>query len=140
MEAAVKRAAHASTADTTAAVDAFMHDLEHPSAALIEALRAAILAVDPGIAEGVKWNAPSFRTNEYFATTNLRETNGVGVILHLGAKARELPPDGIAIVDPGGQLKWLGQDRAMIVFADLDDFRARQAAFAGIVRSWLVYV
>ena len=30
----------------------------------------------PGIREGVNWNAPSFRTTEYFATTNLREKDG----------------------------------------------------------------
>ncbi|MDH5829038.1 hypothetical protein QFW80_00675 [Luteimonas sp. M1R5S18] len=63
---------HATPADTRAAVDALMATLTHPHKASIEALRAAILAVDPSIAEGVKWNAPSFRTHEYFATFHLR--------------------------------------------------------------------
>jgi hypothetical protein len=58
-------------------------------------------------AEGIKWNAPSFRTVEYFATVKLREKKGIGVILHLGARARDLGPDGIVIDDPATLLEWL---------------------------------
>jgi len=72
-------------ADTTKAVDDFMAKLDHPHKRDIEALRKLVLAVDPAIREGVKWNAPSFRTTGYFATTNLRAKAGIGVILHLGA-------------------------------------------------------
>jgi hypothetical protein len=75
-------------ADTAQAVDRFMAALEHPHKPEIEALRQAICAVDPSIAEGVKWNAPSWRTTDYFATTHLRAKTGFGLILHLGAKAR----------------------------------------------------
>src|SRR5262245_16729700 len=108
-----KKPAHASAADTTEAVDAFMKTLDHPFKAEIEAIRKAITGAAPGIREGIKWNAPSFRTTEYFATTNLREKAGIGLILHLGAKIRALPAGGIAIQDPAKLLKWLGKDRAM---------------------------
>jgi hypothetical protein len=135
-----KTAAHTGAADTSAAVSAFMLALEHPFKVEIEAIRQSMLSVATSIAEGVKWNAPSFRTGEYFATLNLREKKGVGIILHLGAKVKALPADGIAIADPAGLLKWLAQDRAMIVFADLDDFKARQAAFEPLIRSWIAYV
>lgn len=117
-----------------------MASLQHPHKPLIEAIRGSILRVDPAIAEGLKWNAPSFRTVEYFATINLREKNGVGVILHLGARARDLGPGGIVIDDPTNLLKWLATDRAMIVCADLQDFRAKQAAFEAVVSRWLVHV
>lgn len=127
-------------ADTTAAVDAFMAKLEHPCKAEVQALRELILAADSSIAEGIKWNSPSYRTREYFATTNLRAKNGIGVILHLGAKARLLPAGGIAIDDPKQLLKWLGKDRAMVEFDDVEDIRRKKAAFTAVVRRWIAFV
>ena len=85
-----KPPAHSTPADTSEAVDKFMATLEHPFKAEIERIRRLMLAVDPGVREGIKWNAPSFRTTEYFATTNLRSRAGVGIILHLGARVREV--------------------------------------------------
>ena len=135
-----KARAHSTTADSTEAVDAFMRTLVHPFKAEIEVIRAAVLGADPAIAEGVKWNAPSFRTSEYFATTNLREKKGIGVILHLGAKVRELPAGGITIEDPMKLLRWLAKDRATIVFEGRDDLRAKEAALGRIVQQWIAHV
>ena len=131
---------HAAAADTTAAVDALMAALDHPHEAGIAALREAILAVDPAIAEGVKWNAPSFRTHEYFATVHLRAKAGIGLILHLGAKARDLPACGLAIDDPDGLLRWLAKDRAQVAFADAADVRRRAPALQALLRAWIGYV
>lgn len=135
-----KKRAHASSADTTEAVDAFMKSLDHPFKAEIEAIRKKIKGAAPGIQEGIKWNAPSFRTTEYFATTNLREKAGIGLILHLGAKVRALPAGGVAIEDPAKLLKWLGKDRAMIVFRDGKDLAAKKTALAALVRAWITHV
>jgi len=135
-----KAVSHQTAADSTAAVDDFMRDLVHPFKDAIEAIRAAILGANRTISEGIKWNAPSFRTGEYFATINLREKKGIGLILHLGAKVRDLPPEGVVIDDAAKLLKWLGKDRAMIVFANLDDFSSKKAAFAKIIRQWILYV
>lgn len=135
-----KSPAHATAADTSDAVDAFMEPLEHPHKSAIEALRKIIRGAAPGIREGVKWNAPSFRTSEYFATTNLREKAGIGLILHLGAKARSLPAGGIAIQDPGKMLRWLAKDRAMIVFSDGKDLAKRKDSLAALVREWIAHV
>ena len=63
---------HATKLDTTEAVNALIGSMVHPLKAEIEAIRGCVLSADPEINEGVKWNAPSFRTHEYFATTNLR--------------------------------------------------------------------
>lgn len=131
---------HRSAADSSAAVDAFMSTLEHPGKPVIEALRACLLSLDPAVAEGIKWNAPSFRTGEYFATVNLREKTGLGLILHLGAKAREIGPEGLNIDDAAKQLRWLGKDRAMLVFKDLQDFEQRRAGFEALMRSWIACV
>lgn len=131
---------HATPADTTQAVDDFMAALDHPCKDGIEALRKLVLGVDPAIAEGIKWNAPSFRTTEYFATTNLRARAGIGVILHLGAKSRDLPAGGVAIADPEGMLRWLGNDRAVVEFAGLEELNAKGAAFRAVLRQWIAHV
>ncbi len=131
---------HGTAADTSAAVDRFVRDLEHPHKDTVEAIRAAIMGADPGIAEGIKWNAPSYRTGEYFATTNLREKKGIGVVLHLGAKVRSLPAGGLVLDDPAKLLKWLAADRATVVFEGLADFERKRAPFVHLVREWIAYV
>ena len=126
--------------DSTQAVDEFMRTLEHPSKKLIEAIRNSILNADRSINEGIKWNSPSFLTNEHFATMNLREKSGIGIILHLGAKKRDLPAGGIHIDDPSKLLKWLGKDRAMMVFASLGDFSRTSDACERIIKQWIRFV
>jgi hypothetical protein len=126
--------------DTTAAVDAFMATLDHPHKAEIDGLRRLILSVDPSVAEGVKWNAPSFRTTGYFATVNLRAKGGVGLVLHLGAKVRETAATGIDVPDPAGLLTWLAKDRATVVFKDAADLAARGPALVTLLRVWIGFV
>ncbi len=127
-------------ADTSAAVDRFMAALDHPFKAELQTLRQALLAVDPSIAEGIKWNAPSWRTNEYFATTHLRSKTGLSLILHLGAKVRALPEGGLDIPDPAGLLKWLGKDRAQVEFASAADLAAKLPALQTLFRAWIRHV
>lgn len=118
-------------------VDAFLAQLEHPFRDGFAALRRVILAADAGIAEGIKWNVPSFRTSEWFATMHLRAKTGFGVILHFGAKKNAIAATGIEISDPAGLLHWLARDRAAVVFRDMDDFAARKDTFATLVRDWI---
>ena len=128
-----------STADSTEAVDEFLRKLDHPLKGVVEVIRGLILGADSRIAEGIKWNAPSFRTTEYFATTNLRLKGGIGVILHLGAKVRDLP-GGLAIEDPAKLLKWLARDRASVEFSGLEDLADKQEAFQNVIREWIRHV
>ncbi len=125
---------------SSAEVEAFLASLEHPLKREFLALRAIIRAVDPRIAESIKWNAPSFSTSEHFATFHLRNKAGVQVVLHLGAKPR--PDTGMrdAINDPLGLLQWRGADRATVSFRDLQEIEAKQAAFADIIRQWIAFV
>jgi len=127
-------------ADSTQAVDEFMSALEHPFKKLVEAIRKTILGADRSIDEGIKWNSPSFRTTEHFATMNLREKEGIGIILHLGAKKRDLPAGGIVIDDPSKLLKWLGKDRAIIVFESLAHLNSRKNAFERVIQQWIGFV
>ena len=135
-----KPKAHETRTDSTDAVDEFMKTLEHSFKSEIEMLRRAILAVDPAVAEGIKWNSPSFRTGEYFATTNLRARAGIGLILHLGAKVRDLPGGGVKIADPAGLLKWLGKDRAMVEFTTRNELKQKTSALRAVLRQWIEYV
>jgi len=131
---------HCTSADSSAAVDAFMTALLHPQVGLVASIRSTVMGADPRIAEGIKWNAPSFRTQEYFATVNLREKVGVGLILHLGAKVSASATSGIAVDDPTGLLRWLAPDRASLCFADQVEFEARRGAFIELLRRWIEWV
>ena len=126
--------------DSSEAVDAFMAALEHPFKAELGLLREILLGADPTVAEGIKWNAPSFRTSGYFATTHLRGKGTIGLILHRGAKMRELPEEGLAVADPAGLLKWLGKDRAMIEFRQRAEIDSARGALAALIRQWIRYV
>ncbi len=121
-------------------VETFLASLNHPFKEEILALRQIILGADPGIAEGIKWNAPSFRTSEYFATLHLRAKDGVQVILHLGAKTRDNSTSGVVIDDPDSLLEWLARDRASAKFRDLKDIDAKRSAFASVIRKWIKHV
>jgi hypothetical protein len=133
-----KSARRGAGTEPAAKVDEFMSTLAHPHKDAIDAIRQIVRDVDPAIAEGMAWNAPSFRTHEYFATTHLRSKDGVGVIFHLGAKVRENPA--VSIDDPDGLLKWLAKDRAMLMFAGVGDVRARRRALEHIVRQWIKHL
>ena len=116
----------------------FMRTLEHPLKTEIEAVRTLILDADPAIKEGIKWKAPSFCVQEYFATMHVRNTQAVQVILHLGAKVRQTP--NVTIDDPGGLLEWLAKDRASVKFSNMQAIKANGEAFKHITRQWITYL
>ncbi|BCW88494.1 hypothetical protein sos41_16350 [Alphaproteobacteria bacterium SO-S41] len=118
-------------------VDAFMAKLRDPRKAAIEAIRQAILAAAPEIREGIKWNMPSFRLADYFATTNLNPEGGVRVILHTGAKAKASGVGREAVPDPDGLLQWLAKDRAMVAFDGVADVTTKRKALQAIIKAWV---
>lgn len=117
---------------------AFLAALDHPLKADIEAVRKLILAADPTIADGVKWNSLSFRHTDWFATVNLRSKNVIQLVMHTGAKAKDNPK--LKIRDENGLLVWLGKDRALATLGAGKALRANAKAFTEIVKSWLKYV
>lgn len=121
---------------TTALLDAHKHPLRKE----IDALRTIILGVDPAIAEGVKWNTASYRTTEWFATLNgPKQVKEPMVILHAGAMARGIVLKD-RIPDPAGLLKWLGKDRAQIVFKDEANIIGSREPFVRILTAWLAVI
>lgn len=129
----------AKAADGAQAVVEFLRGLDHPLRAELETVRELILDASPAIREGIKWNAPSFRTSEYFATFNLREKNRLRLILHFGAKVKD-GTNAPEIVDPDGLLEWLAKDRCMITLRDRDEVKAKAAALQAIVRQWITHL
>ncbi len=125
--------------DKAADVPAFISGLAHPHEAVILALRKIVLGVDRDIVEGIKWNAPSFRTTEDFATFHLRAKDGVQLVLHRGAKRRP-DADTFSITDPSGLLDWRGRDRALVHFSDLKDVAAKKTALVRVLREWVKQV
>ena len=137
MSLASRPKAVASQAD--AGVAAFLAKLDHPLKPCITALRKIILGVSPEIVEEIKWNSPSFRTVDHFATMNLHgkgDSTRLLLILHTGAKAKNKVMQG-AIPDPKGLLQWLAQDRAMIAFADAGDLKAKTRPLIAVIRAWI---
>jgi hypothetical protein len=131
------RKAPSGAARSDPAVAAYMLELDHPLKRELESVRRIILGASPEISEGIKWKVPSFRTpKEYFATLNVRATESVQVILHLGAKVRPNQKQ-ISLSDPSGLLKWLGKDRAMVTLGTGRDITKNRAALEAIVHAWL---
>ena len=101
-----------------------------------ELVRDLILSASLNIQDGVKWNSLSFQTSEWFATWNLRATDRVEFVLHLGAKVRaedirEMIPD------PNGLLKWLSKDRALLVIRDAADLEAKRDSLKALITEWI---
>ena len=131
--------AAASGSQTDPDVAAFLRALDHPLKPEIELVRKVILGVSPEIREGIKWNAPSFRTSDWFATLNLRARGGeerVWLILHLGAKSKSATAKG-KVADPEELLEWLAKDRCLVTFKDAKDIKAKRVALQNIVREWI---
>ena len=54
--------------DDSPGVTAHVAEDDASTEANLEAVRRAILAADPAITEGIKWNSPSFYCHGWFAT------------------------------------------------------------------------
>jgi len=134
-----KKSKTTTTTQADTEVIAFLRELEHPLKGAVESLRKIILGVSPEIHEGIKWNSPSFRTTDWFATVNLRGKNGkdrAWLILHTGAAAKgKVLKDQIA--DPTGLLEWLANDRCVVTFENEKDVAAKKASLQQIVREWI---
>jgi len=121
---------------TTSSVDAFLAALDHPYKNGIQALRETILSLDTGILEEVKWNAPSFRFEDHFATFRLHPAPMFQLILHTGAKTKTSPKQ-FQLHDPAGLAKWATGDRCSLIFQSDEDALSKRDAVAEIVREWI---
>lgn len=126
----------ASKKSVSDSVDAYLTTLEHPHKAGVEALRSAILGVDRRIEEEIKWNAPSFRLDDHFATFRLHPGATFQLVLHTGAKTKAAPKS-IQVDDPQGLLKWASKERCVLTFSSAADARSKQPTVIAIVKQWI---
>lgn len=134
---ATARKPAASAAKAYASVADLMRELDHPLKAEIAAVRDVILAAHPRVAEGVKWNAPSFRVDDYFATINLRQRDALMIVLHRGAKVKDDAAFAAGFPDPSKLLTWLSPDRAVIKLRGLAELADQRAALAAVIHAWV---
>ena len=122
------------------AVNALLEANKHPLRKEIDQLRTIILGADKSIEEGVKWNTASFKTSDWFATLNgPKHTKEAMIILHAGAKAKGIVLKD-RIPDPQSLIKWLGNDRAQIIFKDSTDIKTKQKALQAIIGAWIATI
>jgi predicted transport protein len=115
---------------------ALLAGLEHPHKAGIEALRRCILALSENVTEEVKWNAPSFRIEDHFATFRLHPAKSIQLVLHTGAKVKK-DAKAFRIDDPAGLLKWPAADRAVLTFASEAELQNHMADVTHLLRQWI---
>ena len=118
----------------------YLRMLEHPLKKELALIRKDILGCSSEIQEGIKWNAPSFRIKDWFATANVREKGSLRIILHNGAKAKSTAKTGLKVEDPCGLLKCLGKDRCLVTFESAADVKAKRSAFRAVVKAWILLV
>jgi hypothetical protein len=117
---ASSRSEHNDSPGVTALLGAMTHRLK-PT---LEAVRRTILAADPAITEGIKWNSPSFYCHGWFATIASRKPTQVDIVLYCGAKVRADSSVSEGIDDSERLLTWPSKDRALLSFKSDTDFQA----------------
>jgi len=139
----VRRAA-SSTADirvtADARLEARLESLAPTHRADVDAVRAVMRKVAPGVVEEFKWNAPSYRCatffgNEFFATVHLRDPSDVQVILHSGVRSKASVS--IDVPDPKRLVRVLAPDRRLVALGCGAQLRSNRTALTAIVRAWL---
>ena len=121
-------------------VRAFLEELEHPYKEELLVVRARILGADREIQEAIKWKSPSFRTTDFFATFNLRYTQGIQLVFHMGVKTKSTATSGVTIADPAGLLDWRAKDRCLVTLGSGAELEARLPALDALVREWLQWL
>lgn len=102
----------------------------------LDAIRAIISDCHPGLTESIKWNAPSFALRgDDRITLGLERKGGVRVVIHRGAKPKELGV--FSFDDTDGLARWPAPDRGVIIFHDKADVEQRANALADLCSRWL---
>lgn len=116
--------------------DLFMENLEHPHKAAINELRQAIRAVDSRISEEIKWNAPSFKLEDHFATFKLHPPKNIQLVLHRGAKPK-LVEKPFVLDDPHGLVNWKAPDRCVLELQSSEQALSLQDEIVNLVQQWI---
>lgn len=111
-------------------VNEFVQALAHPLQAEINAVRAILQSAAPGIAERIKWNAPSFYYKEDLATIHVKALQHVHIIFHHPAIDQ--------ITSPLFRGNYKG--RAMVYLQDMNEVQAAQDELTNIIRQLIANI
>src|SRR4051812_17341525 len=125
--------------DDTAGVTAHVTRMTHSLKPILEAVRRAILAADPAITDGIKWNSPSFYCHGWFATISSHKPAQLDVVFFCGAKVRSDCTVRNVINDPDGLLTWPSKDRALLSLKADVDLQSRLRFVQRIAGQWTGY-
>lgn len=128
--------ARASVTAPPGSVATFLDALDHPHKHGIVRLRKIVLGLDRRIREEIKWNAPSFRIDEHFATFKLHPPKSIQLVLHTGAKGRSNTRT-FTVEDPRGLLKWPASDRCVLMLASDEALSLHESDVVRILRQWI---
>ena len=95
-----------------------------------------ILEIDERVVEDIKWNAPSFKLDDHFATFRVTPPKNIQLILHTGAKAKANSKK-FVIDDPEKLLQWPATDRCVLTLASAADLKKHRAPVIRIIRQWI---
>jgi hypothetical protein len=111
---------------TSAEVDAWFRDLEHPLKDEMLEVRKIILKTDTRIGETIKWKSPTFVFEGNMASIDPRTKKHVNLIFHLGAS---LPGKHPHLEGGGGTVRYMR-------FADGAEVKKKRADLEAAVRAW----
>ncbi|GIQ63152.1 hypothetical protein PACILC2_17200 [Paenibacillus cisolokensis] len=119
-------------------VVAYLDNLESPLKHVVEEIRTIILNADGRLTEHIKWNAPSFCLHgDDRITFNLHGKGAVRLVFHRGAKVKGQPAQERLFEDATGLLDWVANDRATVVFQDMNDVEQKREKLKKAVVKWL---
>jgi hypothetical protein len=110
--------------------------LSHPYKAGIDRLRGAIKEIDSRIVEEIKWNAPSFKLDDHFATFKLYPPKHIPIVLHTGAKPKTLQR-AFTLDDPYKLLKWPAIDRCVLTLQSSAQAAELEKVVLKMVKEWI---
>lgn len=118
---------------------AFLSEFDDERKPLLEEMLKAIKEVQPKLSEIIKWNVPSFSDNgKDRLTIMLHKKDRVGLILHTGAKPKEVKKAPPLFEDSTGLLEWNSNIRATISFSSMEDFFSTRNLFKQAIKDWIV--
>ena len=102
-------------------------------------MRAIVHDSDPGLVEGIKWNAPSWSHDgaDRITVNTMNKARQVMLVLHMGAgrpEDRSAPP---VLEDTDGLVAWSSDIRGVVAFTDLADVEAKAPALRAVLQRWL---
>ena len=117
-------------------VDIFMEKLEHPHKNAINRLRNLIKGLNVKICEEIKWNAPSYKLEDHFATFKLHPPKNIQIVLHRGAKQKPLDKP-FVLDDRHKILKWAAADRCVITLNSSEQVADLELEVCELISQWI---